>query len=88
MFNPAIATGETRLPRNVTPKQVFSLGMMHSTGQSMPLDLVSAHKWFNIAAMLGMKDAVRLRNEVAAEMTTAEIAAAQRAACDWLKTRH
>lgn len=88
MFNPAIATADTGLPGNVTPEQLFSLGMMYSTGQSMPLDLISAHKWFNIAAMLGMKDAVRLRNEVAAEMTDREIAAAQRAARDWLKTRH
>jgi TPR repeat protein len=54
--------------------------MMCSTGQSMPLDMVSAHKWFNIAAMLGMKDAVRLRNEIAAEMSDREITTAQRAA--------
>jgi len=88
MFNPAIVTVETVLAGNATPKQLFSLGIMYSTGQSMPLDLVSAHKWFNIAAMFGMKDAVRLRNEVAAEMTDAEIVAAQRAARDWLKKRH
>lgn len=49
------------------------------------LDLVSAHKWFNIAATLGMKDAVRLRNEIAAEMSDSEIATAQRAARYWLK---
>jgi uncharacterized protein len=61
--------------------------MMCSTGQSMPLDMVSAHKWFNIAATLGLKDAVRLRNEVAAEMFDGEIATAQRAARDWI-TRH
>jgi len=85
MFNPVIATVETWLPGSVTPNQIFILGMMYSTGQSMPLDLVSAHKWFNIAAMLGMKDALRLRNEVSAEMTDAEIAAAQRAARDWFK---
>ena len=88
MFNRLIATAETGLSGNVTPKQMFSLGMTYSTGQSMPFDLVSAHKWFNIAAMFGMKDAVRLRNEVAAEMTDAEIVAAQRAARDWLKMRH
>jgi uncharacterized protein len=68
-------------------EQFFIMGMMCSTGQSVPLDMVSAHKWFNIAAMLGMKDAVRLRNEIAAEMSSREIAAAQRAARHWL-TRH
>jgi TPR repeat protein len=30
-------------------ERFFKLGMMCSTGQSVPLDMVSAHKWFNIA---------------------------------------
>lgn len=67
-----------------TAEQFFELGMMCSTGQAMPLDMVAAHKWFNIAATLGIKDAVRLRNEVAAEMSESEIVTAQRAARDWL----
>jgi uncharacterized protein len=68
-------------------ERFFKLGMMCSTGHSMPLDMVSAHKWFNIAGALGMKDAVRLRNEIAAQMSSREIATAQRAARQWL-TRH
>ena len=64
----------------------FELGMMYSTGRSVPTDLVTAHKWFNIAAMRGNKEAIRLRREIAAEMSDAEIGAAQRAARDWLKT--
>jgi uncharacterized protein len=63
----------------------FELGMMYSTGRSVPTDLVSAHKWFNLAAMRGSSDAIRLRLEIAAEMSDAEIAEAQRAARDWLK---
>jgi TPR repeat protein len=62
----------------------FELGMMYSTGRSVPADLVSAHKWFNLAAMRGNPDATRLRLEIAAEMSEREIAAAQRAARDWL----
>jgi hypothetical protein len=62
----------------------FQLGMMYSTGSSVPADYVSAHKWFNIAAMRGSKDAIRLRREVAELMSEAEISAAQRAARDWL----
>lgn len=65
----------------------FELGMMYSTGRSMTTDLVSAHKWFNIAAVRGNAEAVRLRREIAAEMSEAQIASAQRAARDWL-TRH
>jgi TPR repeat protein len=62
----------------------FELGMMYSTGRSVPPDLVSAHKWFNLAAMRGNRDAIRLRLEIAAEMSEVEVAAAQRAARDWL----
>lgn len=68
-------------------EQFFELGMMYSTGRLGSTDLVSAHKWFNIAALSGVADATRLRREIAAEMSEAEIAAAQRAAREWL-TRH
>ena len=65
----------------------FQLGMMYSTGGSVPADMIAAHKWFNIAAMCGNAEAARLRREIAEEMSEAEIAAAQRAARDWV-TRH
>jgi len=63
---------------------LFELGMMYSVGRDVPVDLVSAHKWFNLAAMKGSVEAVRLRREIAGQMSDAEIAAAQRAARDWL----
>jgi TPR repeat protein len=65
----------------------FRLGMMYSIGAKGPADMVSAHKWFNIAAMRGNAEAARLRREIAEEMSHDEIAAAQRAARDWM-TRH
>jgi uncharacterized protein len=71
---------------NAAADMFFDLGMMYSTGRSVPTDLVTAHKWFNIAALRGNRDAIRLRVEIAAEMSEAEIAAAQRAARDWLST--
>jgi len=64
---------------------LFELGMMYSIGRDVPVDLVAAHKWFNLAAMKGNADAVRLRREVAGQMSDAEIGAAQRAARDWLR---
>jgi len=64
---------------------LFELGMMYSVGRDMPIDLVSAHKWFNLAAAKGNTEAVRLRREIANQMSDAEIAAAQRAARDWLR---
>jgi TPR repeat protein len=63
----------------------FELGMMYSIGRSVPIDYVSAHKWFNLAAMRGSADAIRLRREIAGQMSDDEIAAAQRAARSWLK---
>jgi uncharacterized protein len=63
----------------------FQLGMMYSVGRSVPIDFVSAHKWFNLAAMRGSADAIRLRREIADQMSEAEIAQAQRAARAWLK---
>jgi TPR repeat protein len=63
----------------------FRLGMMYSIGSDVPTDYVSAHKWFNLAAMRGNAEAARLRREIAVEMTEAEIAIAQRAARDWLR---
>lgn len=64
---------------------LFELGMMYSVGRDVPVDLISAHKWFNLAAMKGNLEAIRLRREIADQMSEAEIAAAQRAARDWLK---
>jgi hypothetical protein len=64
---------------------LFELGIMYSSGRGVPIDYIAAHKWFNLAAMKGDQNAVRLRREIAAEMTDAEIAAAQRAARDWLR---
>ncbi|HVZ50606.1 MAG TPA: hypothetical protein VG986_01470 [Pseudolabrys sp.] len=63
----------------------FGLAMSYSAGAGVSVDLIEAHKWFNIAAMRGHKDAARLRREIAEQMSDAEIGCAQRAARDWLK---
>ena len=64
---------------------LFELGLTYSVGRDMLVDLIAAHKWFNLAAMKGNIDASRLRREIADQMSEVEIAAAQRAARDWLK---
>jgi uncharacterized protein len=63
---------------------LFELGIMYSVGREMPVDLVAAHKWFNLAAMKGNVEAIRLRREIADQMSDREIATAQRAARAWL----
>lgn len=72
---------------NAAEDVFFQLGMMYSTGSSVPPDYVAAHKWFNLAAMRGNVEAVRLRREIAGQMSDAEIGVAQRAARDWLKSQ-
>jgi TPR repeat protein len=64
---------------------LFDLGMLYSVGRNVPVDFITAHKWFNLAAMQGNREAVRLRQEIAQQMSDSEIAAAQRAARAWLK---
>src|ERR1044072_5912579 len=73
-------------PVNASGEVFYELGMMYAAGRAVQLDLVLAHKWFNLAAMRGNPDAIRLRREIAGEMSAMEIAAAQRAARDWLTT--
>ncbi len=63
----------------------FARAMVYSAGAGVAVDLVEAHKWFNIAAMRGHGEAARLRREIADQMSDAEIGHAQRAARAWLK---
>ena len=63
----------------------FARGMIYSAGVGVAVDLIEAHKWFNIAAMRGHGDAAQLRREIAEQMSDAEIGCAQRAARAWLK---
>ena len=64
---------------------LFKLGLMYSTGQGgAPLDLVSAHMIFNLAAMKGSDEARIYRRELSQEMDRDDVAEAQRAARRWL----
>lgn len=65
---------------------LFDRGLYWASGRSGLVDLVAAHKWFNLAALKGRKDAIALRREVAEMMSEAEIAAAQREARAWMTT--
>jgi TPR repeat protein len=63
----------------------YDLGMVYSTGASgVGVDLIEAHKWFNLAAVAGNVAAQECRAEIAEDMTAREISVAQRAARDWL----
>lgn len=65
--------------------ELFKLGLMYSTGQGgAPVDLVSAHMIFNLAAMKGSVEAKVYRRELSQEMEREDVAEAQRAARQWL----
>ena len=64
---------------------LFELGVTYSTGRGgMDVDLIEAHKWFNLAALSGSPRGQECRAEIAAEMSAREIAEAQRQARAWL----
>ncbi|MFA5900992.1 MAG: hypothetical protein WC829_17980 [Hyphomicrobium sp.] len=70
-----------------TPDALFQLGLRYCVGRDVDLDLVEAHKWFNLAAMRGNDDAKRYRFDISREMTRIQVSRAQRLAREWL-ARH
>jgi TPR repeat protein len=68
------------------PDGLFELGMLYATGRDVATDLVAAHKWFNLAAARGNRSALSYRVELAREMSSEQIAEAQRQAREWLQT--
>ena len=68
-----------------TGDELFHMGLLYSTGQGgAPLDYVSAHMLFNLAAMRGSMEAKVYRKELSQEMASEDVAEAQRAAREWL----
>jgi TPR repeat protein len=64
---------------------LYELGVAYSTGiNGVDVDLIEAHKWFNLAALNGNLLGQECRAEIAEEMTAREIAEAQRQARAWL----
>lgn len=69
------------------PQALYELGIAYSTGtHGLEVDLIEAHKWFNLAALNGSRRGQECRAEIAEEMTAREIAEAQRQARAWLST--
>jgi TPR repeat protein len=68
------------------PDAFYDLGLLYSTGHGVDQDFVQAHKWFNLAAIRGLRRAVVDRCELAKDMDRIEIAEAQRQAREWLDT--
>lgn len=78
--------GDLPLPTaNMDGDDLFRLGLMYSTGQGgAPMDRVSAHMIFNLAALKGSIEARAYRKELSEEMDREDLAEAQRAARRWI----
>ena len=81
----ALETSEVAA-QNGAVDALFELGIMHATGRDVDVDLVSAHKFFNLAALRGNEEAKRYRMEISREMNKRQIAEAQRQAREWIRT--
>jgi TPR repeat protein len=68
------------------PDALFELGMLYATGRDGAPDLIVAHKWFNLAALRGNREALLHRRELAQEMSVSEIAEAQKLAREWMSS--
>jgi TPR repeat protein len=63
----------------------FDLGIAFSTGSGgVDVDLIQAHKWFNLAALGGNIEGQQCRADLSDEMSRDEIAEAQRQARAWI----
>lgn len=68
---------------------LYELGVAYSTGSGdTEVDLIEAHKWFNLAALNGSRGGQESRAEIADYMSAREIAEAQRQARAWLSATH
>lgn len=69
------------------PEALYNLGLAYSTGKGVEPDYVVAHKWFNLAAMLGITEAQGYRTDLAEQMSQGELAKALKLAREWLTGR-
>jgi hypothetical protein len=86
-FDTGAAEAVAMVPAQAAPEAYYELAMMHAGGRQAPVDLVAAHKWFNVAVARGCRQAAERRAELAREMTREQVAAAQREARLWLQRR-
>ncbi len=85
MFQGQIDVGAaTPIETTAIQDVLFERGLYWASGRSGFVDLIAAHKWFNLAALKGRVEAIAMRREVAETMSDTEIATAQRDARAWM----
>lgn len=72
----------------LTAETYFDLGLRCAAGREGDVDLIEAHKWFNLAALRGHEEARQYRAEISRDLTRTDIAKAQRLAREYLARLH
>jgi len=80
-----VQEAEAAIAAGAKSEDLFRLGLIYSTElEDRGPDFVEAHKWFNLAAMMGSQPAKAYREEIGMEMSSQDITLAQKAARGWL----
>ena len=61
----------------------FNLGAMYANGQGVSQDLVRAYVWLSLSGAQGHQRAIKAKDTIAQDMTSAQLAEAQRLARKW-----
>lgn len=80
-----IEAPEAHLTKDAPADELYRLGLIYADGVDVAVDLVAAHKWFNLAASRGHAAAKAWRQEMAEMMAPGDVVKAQRAAREWMK---
>ncbi len=80
-----IEAPEALLTKDASAADFYRVALIYSEGLDVAVDLIAAHKFFNLAATRGHREAKLCRQEMADMMSQAEVLKAQRAAREWMK---
>jgi TPR repeat protein len=76
---------EALLTKDASADELYRIGLIYSEGMDVAIDLIAAHKFFNLAASRGHREAKLCRQEMADMMCAVDVVKAQRAAREWMK---
>jgi uncharacterized protein len=80
-----IEAPEAHLTKDASADELYRIGLIYSEGMDVAVDLVAAHKWFNLAATRGHREGKLCRQEMADMMSPVDVVKAQKAAREWMK---
>ena len=75
----------TLLGAHSDAEELYRAGLARATGLDTEIDLIEAHKWFNLAAAKGHDEARIQRQEVSDMMSSTEVKSALEGARAWLR---